>query len=225
MGEEKALAAKAKQDAMKEAEVSKITDALLEQINDKPPTITDKIISVLPYLFPLLDSVQYGRFLLSGNDSNNNPLVVILALIFTLYRSVPFSGFIAFFALSTLSSNFSINRLIRFNMQQAIFLDIALFFPGILLAINQLIGSKIPASIAEFFSDSVFISLILVLAYCVTSSFLGIIPDKIPIISQTVSNRMPTADQMDITVLDPKELEELTKRNEKKKDNDKQDKK
>merc|ERR1712138_149595 len=118
-----------------------------------------------------------------------------------LYRAVPFSGFIAFIALNTLSSNPGINRLVRFNMQQAIFIDIALFFPGLIGALFSLIGSgsgvAIPPVVSELGSDAIFISLLLTLAYASVSSLLGITPNKLPIISQAVEDRMPSIDMFD----------------------------
>lgn len=218
--EEKVLAAKAKKEAQDEENISKATEAILESINDRPPTISDKIFSVLPYLFPLLDGVQFGRFLLSDET---NPLVAPLALLYLLYRSVPFGGFIAFFALSTLSGNFSINRLIRYNMQQAIYLDIALFFPGLLTALVSITGAKIPQQITQYTSDAVFIALCIVLLYCIVSSLgFGAVPDKIPIISNAVSQRMPTADSIDITFLTKNDLQKENKRDNDDDDNKKE---
>merc|ERR1739842_231381 len=131
--------------------------------NDKAPTNQDKILSILPYLFPLMDGLQYGRFLLGAEGAEANPFVVILALLYALYRSVPFSGFIAFFVLNFLGGNPSINRLIRFNMQQAIFIDIALFFPGLLSGLFGVVlggaGVQLPSIVTQVSTDAIFVSL------------------------------------------------------------------
>lgn len=100
--EEKRLAAEAKRKALAEEELSKLAQARLEILNDKEPTTSDKLISILPYLFPLMDGLQYGRFLLGADGAESNPLVILLAVIYGLYRSIPFSGFIAFFVLNFL---------------------------------------------------------------------------------------------------------------------------
>merc|ERR1712124_90486 len=174
-------------------------EAQMSLINDGVPTPQDKVWSVIPYLFPLMDGLQFGRFII--NDNADNILAATSALLFALYRSVPFSGFIAFFALSFLSGNPSINRLIRYNMQQAIFLDIALFFPGLLGALYALIaqgvGGGVPAGVTQLGSNFLFVSLLVVLAYCVGSSLLGITPDKLPLISPAVNQRMPTLEMFD----------------------------
>jgi hypothetical protein len=193
--EEKQLASEATKKAKTEAEEAKQAEAILELINDKPPTGKDKLLSVLPYLFPLMDGLQFGRFLLADQDGSN-PVIAVIALLYTLYRSIPFSGFAAFFALNFLAGNPSINRLIRFNMQQAIFLDIALFFPSLLASIGGIAlnagGVEIPTQITELGTDAVFVTLLVTLAYCSISSVLGQEPDKIPLISKNVADRMPS---------------------------------
>ena len=184
--------------AKMEAEAAALSQALMERFNDKEPTTTDKLVSILPYLLPLLDGLQFGRFLLEGQD---NPAVAVLAILYTLYRSIPFSGFVAFLALSVLSGNLSINRQIRFNMQQAIYFDIALFLPGLIASINGLVlsglGVQIPEGLSQLGSDAVFVTLLAGIGYAVVSSLLGITPDKVPIISNTVNERIPTIDMFD----------------------------
>ena len=56
---------------------------------------------------------------MGSEDAGANPLVVIMALLYGLYRSIPFLGFAAFYKINFLSGNPSMNRLVRFNMQQA----------------------------------------------------------------------------------------------------------
>ena len=197
--EEKQQALDAAKQAQEEAEMAKLAEAQLELLNDKEPTNTDKIVSILPYLLPLIDSLQFGRFLLVENQ--DNPFVIILAVLYSLYRAVPFSGFLSFLALSVLSSNPSLNRLVRFNMQQAIFVDIALFIPGLIAAIGGALQlatqSSIPEGISELSSDVVFGTMLLTVGYAVVSSLLGITPNKIPFISDAVEQRMPSIDMFD----------------------------
>ena len=133
--EEKRLAVEAKKMAQKEAEVADLFQAKMKILNDGKPTNLDKVLSVLPYLLPLMDGLQYGRFLLGAEGAEANPFVAVLAVLYGLYRAIPFSGFIAYFGLNFLGGNPSINRLVRYNMQQAIYIDIALFFPGLLTAV------------------------------------------------------------------------------------------
>lgn len=209
--------------AQQQAQVAEFLESQLELINDKPPTATDKIVSVLPYLFPLMDGVLFGRFLLAGHESN--PLVAALAIVYTIYRSIPFSGFLSFFALSSFSGNLSVNRLVRFNMQQAIFLDVALFVPGLIAALTGALSSglgySIPPMLGELSSDALFVGLVAVLGYAAVSSLLGVIPDKIPLVSKAVNDRLPTADM--INFIDPTTGQPILKKNQKDGDKDKKD--
>jgi Chloroplast import apparatus Tic20-like/EF-hand domain pair len=197
--EEKALARQAQEEAKQQETAVKFIQAQLELINDQPPTATDKILSILPYLFPLFDGLQFARFLVLENP--NNVFSALIAVTYGLYRAIPFGGMISFFALSFLSGNPRINRLIRFNMQQAIFVDIALFFPGLLAALYSLVGQglgfSLPPSVTELGTDFIFAALLLTIAYATVSSLLGITPNSIPIISQAVEDRMPTVDMFD----------------------------
>lgn len=93
---------------------------------------TDRILSCVPYIVPLLDGDRYGRFLfyqvpLLGLFDN-----ILLGPFKLIYGTIPFAQLIFFIGLSVLSRNPEIPRPIRFNMQQALLLDIALIFPSLL---------------------------------------------------------------------------------------------
>jgi hypothetical protein len=80
-------------------------------------------------------------------------------------------------------------------MQQAIFLDIGLFFPGLFSALIGLTGIPLPQELVVLSSDALFGTLLLVIAYAAGSSLiLGKVPDQIPFISEAVNARVPTAD-------------------------------
>jgi len=194
--EEKALANEKAKAAQMEEEAVKLLQAQLDMINDRAPTNREKILSCLPYLFPLLDGLQFGRSLVLENL--DNPIAVVAALVYALYRAVPFGGMIAFFSLSFLSNNTSINRLIRYNMQQAIYLDIALFFPGLLGALISLISpTAIPPALGELGSQGLFLIMLGAIGYSCVSSLLGKEPNKLPLISQAVDSRMPSIEMFD----------------------------
>jgi len=200
--EERRLASEAQKTAKKEEEVAALAQARLDILNDREPTTTDRALSILPYLLPLLDGLQYGRFLLGAADDGSNPFIAALAIVYTLYNAVPFSGLIAFFALDFLSNNPRINRLVRYNMQQAIFLDIALFFPGLATGLIGLgLGAmkvELPQLAVQLGTDAIFVGVLLALGYCTVSSILGVVPDKVPLISGRVTQRMPSADMFTI---------------------------
>ena len=63
--EEKRLAREAADQAKREEEQAALAEAKLEMLNEKVPTNQEKVLSIIPYLFPLMDGLAYGRFLLS----------------------------------------------------------------------------------------------------------------------------------------------------------------
>jgi Ca2+-binding EF-hand superfamily protein len=199
--EDKQMALDSKKAAQMEAEKALLAETRMSLINEGEPTTTDKIVSALPYLLPLLDSLQFGRFLLAQNS--DNPVVGILGLLYTVYRSIPLSGLLAYLGLNFLTSNLKLNKLVRFNTQQAIFVDIALFLPSLLAAATGFIASsagagfEVPPGVTELGSDAVFGAVLLAIGYASVSSALGITPNKIPFISQKVEDRMPTIDMFD----------------------------
>ena len=87
-------------------------------------------------------------------------------------------------------------------MQQAIYIDIALFFPGLLTAVLGFILSganvQLPEIVTQLSTDAIFVTLLAVLGYSTVSSLLGITPNKVPIVSSNVDKRMPTVDMFDI---------------------------
>jgi hypothetical protein len=108
-------------------------------------------------------------------------------------------------------------------MQQAIFVDIALFIPGLLVAATGLLASgagfELPTGVTELGSDVVFGAVLLTVAYASVSSALGITPNKIPFISQRVEDRMPTIDMFDESgKFIPREVRNEKKDGEKKDD-------
>jgi hypothetical protein len=171
-------------------------EAIAELINNRPPTRADRILAGLPYLLPLLDALPYGRTVIEATGLQYNPIFAIFALLFTIYQTVPFSGLIAFFALNVLTNNLRLNRLVRFSIQQAILLDIALIVPGILGAIiafaARSLGGGVSTEIAGAASAGLFLTYVGFFLYGVGSAWAGVEADRIPWISERVKRRVPT---------------------------------
>ena len=111
-------------------------------------------------------------------------------------------------------------------MQQAIFVDIALFFPGLLFGLSGIIlggaNIELPEIVTQLSTDAIFVSLLAALGYCVASSLLGVEPNKLPIISNAVGERMPSVDMFDIDsegniFAKPREREEKDEKDDDKK--------
>lgn len=110
-----------------------------------------------------------------------------IAALLLAFRSIPFAGLVAFFGLQVAAGNPSLNKLVRFNMRQAVNLDIALILPGLMgVVINAAAGHDayklLP--IAEAGSDIMFVTACLCVIYSVVASALGRFPNKLPILGQ-----------------------------------------
>jgi len=202
--EEKAVSLEQSKLAQQEEEAKRLAEMQLAILNDGEPTGTDKALSVLPYLFPLLDSLQYaGSFVVKHPD---NILAQVAVAFYALWRSIPGGGFLTFFLLSILRGNPSFNRLVRFNMQQAILLDIALFFPGIFSLLVGFAASglhlDLPTELLEISNNAVLFTTVATILYASASSLLGQEPDKIPLISKRVKGEMITPEMLGIPTFD-----------------------
>ncbi|KAE9621988.1 hypothetical protein Lal_00032738 [Lupinus albus] len=102
---------------------------LFKNHSSSSPPATDRLISVAAYCLPFFNSLQYSRFLLSQYPNLSllfEPIIPFLSL----YRSIPYASFVAFFALYLgLVRNPNVNRYVRFNAMQAVTLDVLLVLP------------------------------------------------------------------------------------------------
>lgn len=77
------------------------------------------------------------------------------------------------------------NKLVRFNLRQAVNLDIAMFFPSLLAFAAQLaLGDDVVklAPLASVGSDVIFVTVIAAILYSIVSSAFGVMPENLPII-------------------------------------------
>ncbi|CAM9518962.1 unnamed protein product [Laminaria digitata] len=155
-------------------------------VNDGPATAADKALSALPYLLPLVDGISFAGHLF-GAFPEQTAWAQPLAAVLLALRSLPFATLVGFFSLSMLSRNPQVNKLVRFNMQQAINLDIALIVPGVLgalasVSLGQDAYKLVP--LAEAGSDIVFVAMLAAVAYSVVTSSTGSFPNKLPLLGR-----------------------------------------
>lgn len=196
--EEKAVALEEAKLAKAQEEAERLREMQVAILNDGEPTTKEKFISIAPYLFPLLDSLQFANLFVASHQDNG--FAQAAAVLYTLYRSIPFGGFLCFLGLSFLAGNPTLNRLIRFNMQQAIYLDIALFFPALLTAIASGLSLNLPMQLQEYGNDAVVVAMLASVLYASVSSLLGQTPDKLPFVSKASSDRMISPEDFDIDI-------------------------
>ncbi|CAN0139809.1 unnamed protein product [Discosporangium mesarthrocarpum] len=184
----------AKEKELEERGIKKIKDEaraaglpLPEDFNNAPPTIADRFLSTLLNLLHLTDSLSYSGHIFSTFLEQLevfSPLVAIQLA----YRAIPFSHLIAFFGLQFLATKPEVNKLVRFNLRQAVNIDVALFFPPLLGLLAKIVVGDDPTGnlppLANAGSDIVFAAVVLAVLYSCVSSALGIIPTKLPVLGK-----------------------------------------
>jgi uncharacterized membrane protein len=147
-------------------------------------TPADRVFACLPYLLPLLDSLEFSQPFFSQFPALL-PILLPLQPLLAIYRGVPFVGLIVFFALFLLVvRNENISHFIRFNTMQAILLDIVLILCSIIvrLVLQQVLGGGL---FLETIFNVIFLGTLVAVIYSVIQSALGRYAE-IPTLSQAV---------------------------------------
>ena len=144
--------------------------------------LVDRAFAAAVYFFPITDGFQFGKFIYQQVP----PIGALAQVVYPsiqAFDAIPFSGLIFFFGLSALSRNPGLSRFLRFNLQQAILLDIALIIPGFVGSAGQ----SFPLLLQETGCNTVFYCMILAIGYAWYSIAQGKAPDQIPIISDAAN--------------------------------------
>ena len=96
------------------------------------------------------------------------------------FQSLPFAGLIFFFGLSFFTRNQGLSRFVRFNIQQAILLDIVLIIPSFFGDFGKIFPLELQAMGTNF----VFYLWVLVVGYSWANIALGRTPNGVPILSE-----------------------------------------
>lgn len=134
-------------------------------------TVSDRIFASLPYLLPLIDGLDFGRFLFDQFPALQLVFMPLLPLI-QIYSGIPFAGFIIFLALYLgVVRNENISHFIRFNTMQAILLDIILILCGLVVPI---LASGLPVGfVLETLYNMIFLGILAAFIYSVAQSLMG----------------------------------------------------
>jgi len=153
-------------------------------------SVTDRALSCLPYILPLIDGDRYGRFLFALVPALGAIDYALLGPFNALFAAIPFLQLICFFGFTILARNPELSRDVRFNLQQAVILDIALFFPSLLGQVTGSLPITLPRFLVEGGSNFVFLALIGAVGYSVVSNATGKVPNGIPFISEAVETQV-----------------------------------
>jgi len=156
--------------------------------NDDVSALT-RLGSVLAYLLPLIDVLKFALPLALMFPILQGPFNALFA-ISGLLMQVPFGlGYLAVFvAMQSLAKNTELPTLLRFNLRQAVILDIALFVPNVLGGVVSLAAEASQTPTSEELSIAgnsiVFLLIAAGVAYSTVKSLNGQTPSGLPYISQ-----------------------------------------
>ena len=147
------------------------------------PPIWQRLLAALAYLLPLSDAVPFGKALLL-----QFPVLQLLALpalpVITLQQAIPFGGLVLFLALFLLVvRNSKVPYLIRFNVLQAILLDIVLVL--LTLAFDTLLGPLGASFAVRTLENTIFLGTLVLVLFALVQSLRGK-EAEIPTVSEAV---------------------------------------
>ena len=146
----------------------------------------DRIKSCIPYILPMIDGDMFGKYIYERVPPLGTLDYIFLRPIVEGVQAVPFLGILLFaiFALGPRLTEQS--REVRFNAQQAVFLDVAILFPSLIAeAVTEV---HLPRSILEPSANFVYYAYMSAVIYCVLSNLRGKIPNQIPWLSSMADN-------------------------------------
>ena len=165
-----------------------------EFLASQPPRNEDtglltRIGSILAYALPLTDAVRFGMFLFAAFPAIQ-PLLDLLVVPVVLVNALPFGlGYlILFFSMQALATNRDLPALLRYNLQQAITLDIGLVFMslvgGLLQGSAVLLNTPLPLELVGISSTAIYFAVTSACIYSIIVSLTGKFPKGLGIITE-----------------------------------------
>ncbi|KAL5564527.1 hypothetical protein UlMin_027691 [Ulmus minor] len=150
---------------------------------------TDRLISAVAYTLPFFNSLQYGRYLFMQVPQLGLLFDPLLPLI-SLYRSIPYSSFVAFFALYLgVVRNPNFSHFVRFNSMQAVTLDVLLVLPLLIQRIFSPGRSGVGFRVMVWGHNVLFVFSILCFLYSLSSCILGRTP-HLPFVADAAGRQL-----------------------------------
>ncbi|GMH07647.1 hypothetical protein Nepgr_009487 [Nepenthes gracilis] len=156
------------------------TPKKLISLSYKAPSTTtpavDRLISAASYFLPFFNGLQYGRFLFNQYPSLALLFEPILPIL-SLYKSIPYASFVAFFALYLgVVRNPNFSQFVRFNAMQAVVLDVLLVVPLLLQRILSPGRGGLVFKLMVACHNALFVFVVLCFVYSLVFSVLGKTP-------------------------------------------------
>lgn len=152
---------------------------------------SERVFGALPYLLPLMDAIVYGdgQYIMRQFPTITSigllPIIPFVQIYAQFIRLIPFAGLILFMGLFfAVVRNENISRFIRFNVLQAILLDLILMVCNLVLPIiSQGIQLEL---LTETLFNTIFLGVFATFAYSVFKTVQGQYAE-IPAISNAVN--------------------------------------
>jgi len=146
------------------------------------PSFVERGAAALPFLFPFCDGFSYGAYIYKNVPIVGDAAYTVAPLVMA-FEGLPFVGLILFLGLSYFSRNLGLSRFVRFSIQQALILDIALLIPSFLGGL----GRMFPFEMQVMGNNFVFYIMALTVSYSWVMIAQGKTPDQVPIISDAAN--------------------------------------
>jgi hypothetical protein len=148
----------------------------------------DRIKSCIPYLLPLIDGDVFGKYIYERIPPLGTLDYILLRPLVQCVEAVPLLSILIFtaFALGPRFTNQS--RVVRFNAQQAILIDVALIIPSLIAESVRSADAHLPRAIVEPSCNFVWYVYVSMVVYSIVCNLNGRKPDQIPFISNTAEN-------------------------------------
>lgn len=151
-----------------------------DMLNDDRSTGT-RALAVLPYIFPMFDRLQSALPLAKVLPALS-PLFELLAVPFAIFGTMAFGTQIWWLVLTLTAASRRLPRLVRFNVQQAVLIDVA-FFVATILGTVVYYASGGTGAAEDDIGGFLYSALLLLVGYSAACSAFGRDPDGIPFIS------------------------------------------
>ena len=155
---------------------------LVEHATHTSLSIPGQPAAATVYLLPLLDGFPFGAFIYSSVPAVGSVAYQLVPFV-NAFQSLPFAGLILFVGLSYFTRNQGLSRFVRFNIQQALLLDILLIIPGVFGGASRMF----PVELQIIGSNFVFYLMALIVAYSWAQVAQGKTPDQVPILSEAAN--------------------------------------
>ncbi|WP_017658666.1 Tic20 family protein [Baaleninema simplex] len=160
-------------------------------MNDRSDlALSTRILSAVMYLIPLVEGVVFGTFLFRQFPVLQVVFVPLLPLI-QLYNSIPFGRLLVFFILFfTVVRNTNLDRFVRYNAMQALFLSIILSISSLLLSLFASGLQQGAPLLLETLVNTLFLGVVAAVGYSLVQCVRGRYPE-IPALSDAVNMQVP----------------------------------